>query len=207
MECLDAFEKFLHDQPERTPLLIKTALAHAQFETIHPFLDGNGRLGRLLITLLLCAEEALSQPILYLSLHFKSHRDEYYDRLQRVRTHGEWEEWFRFFLNGVLAVSRQSVETARAALALFDHDSRALKEIGRPARSALQVHGAFQRRPVLSIAKAAELTGLSQPTVSSSLTRMIELGIVREITGGRRNRLFSYSPYMALLSDSAEPTE
>lgn len=205
MDCLGAFEKFLHDQPERTPLLIKAALAHVQFETIHPFLDGNGRLGRLLITLLLCAEEALSEPILYLSLHFKSHRDEYYERLQRVRTHGEWEEWLRFFMEGVLAVSRQSVQTARATLKLFDDDRRRLQGIGRPAGSALQMHDALQKRPILSINKAAELTGLSLTTVSSSLTRMIDLGMVTEITGGLRNRLFSYDPYMELLSEGTEP--
>jgi len=205
MECLGAFEKFLHDQPERTPLLIKAALAHVQFETIHPFLDGNGRLGRLLITLLLCAEEALSEPILYLSLHFKAHRDEYYERLQRVRTHGEWEAWLRFFLEGVLVTSRQAVDTARATLALFDEDRRHLQALGRPAGSALQVHEAFQKRPILSIGKAAEFTGLSLTTASNSLSRMADLGIVREITGRRRNRIFAYGTYMDLLAEGTEP--
>jgi Fic family protein len=205
MDCLDAFEKFMHDQPERTPLLIKAALAHVQFETIHPFLDGNGRLGRLLITLLLCAEEALAEPILYLSLHFKTHRDEYYERLQRVRTHGEWEEWLRFFLDGVLVTSRQAVETAKATLTLFDQDRLRLQGLGRPAGSALQVHDALQKRPVLTIARAADLTGLSMTTVSSSLARMSDLGIVRETTGRRRNRLFAYGPYMDLLARGTEP--
>ena len=205
MDCLDAFEKFLHDQPERTPLLIKTALAHVQFETIHPFLDGNGRLGRLLITLLLCAEEAISEPILYLSLHFKAHRDEYYERLQRVRTHGEWEVWLRFFLDGVLAVSRQAVDTARAVLTLFEQDRRSLQALGRPAGSALQIHEALQKHPLLDIATAAERTGLSLTTASTSLARMTDLGIVRELTGRRRGRLFAYGPYLDLLAQGTEP--
>ena len=207
VECLDPFERFLHDEPTRTPLLIKAALAHAQFETIHPFLDGNGRLGRLLITFLLCAEEALSEPILYLSLHFKLHRDEYYERLQRVRSHGEWEEWLRFFLDGVLMTSRQAVETARAALALFEQDRRRLQSLGRTAGSALQVHEAVQRQPLLSIKKGAARTGLSEPTVAASFARMEELGMVHEITGKKRGRLFSYAPYLALLAEGTEPLD
>jgi Fic family protein len=205
LECLDPFEKFLHDQPARTPLLIKAALAHAQFETIHPFLDGNGRLGRLLITLLLCAEEALTEPILYLSLYFKTHRDEYYERLQRIRTHGEWEEWLRFFLEGVLSTSRQAVNAARSILALFDTDRKRIQALGRPAGSALQVHEALQKHPLLSIVKAAELTGRSQPTVSTSMDHLARLGMIREVTGRRRDRLFVYGPYLDLLSEGTEP--
>ena len=205
MECLDSFERFLHDQPERTPLLTKAALAHVQFESIHPFLHGNGRLGRLLITLLLCAEEALTEPILYLSLYFKTHRDEYYDRLQRVRTHGEWEEWLRFFLEGVLTTSRQAVETARLTLALFEADRRKLQALGRPARSALQIHEALQRKPLLSVARAATMTGLSTTTVAISFGRMAEQGVAREVTGRRRDRLFVYGPYLDLLSEGTEP--
>jgi Fic family protein len=119
MHCLDPFERFLHGEPEPFPVLIKAALAYVQFETIHPFLDGNGRIGRLLITLLLCAEDVLSQPTLYLSLYFKRHRDEYYNRLQAVRTEGDWEGWIRFFLQGVLETSQQAVSTAQRVLALF----------------------------------------------------------------------------------------
>jgi Fic family protein len=204
-ECLDAFEKFLHDQPGRTPLLIKAALAHVQFETIHPFLDGNGRLGRLLVTLLLCAEGALAEPILYLSLHFKAHRDEYYERLQRTRTDGEWEEWLRFFLEGVLTTSRSAVDTAKKALALFDADRRRIQELGRPAGSALQVHQALMKHPLSTVAKAASLSGLSQPTASSALSRMTDIGIAREVTGRRRDRLFAYGAYLDLLSEGTEP--
>ncbi len=203
MECLDSFEKFLHDQPVRTPLLLKAALAHVQFETLHPFLDGNGRLGRLLITLLLCAEGALAEPILYLSLHFKTHRDEYYERLQRVRTHGEWEQWLRFFLDGVLSISRQSVKTAKATLALFEQNRLRLQGLGRAAGSALRIHNVLQRRPIMTVNEAATQSELSLPTVSTMFSRLTELGIVREITGGRRNRIFVYSPYMALLSEGS----
>ncbi len=205
MDCLDPLERFLHDDPEPTPLLIKAALAHAQFETIHPFLDGNGRLGRLLITFLLCAGAALSEPILYLSLHFKQHREEYYERLQRVRTHGEWEAWLRFFLEGVLATSRQAVDTARGALDLFNRDRQRLQTLGRTAGSALQVHEVMQKRPLLSVQAGARETGLSAPTVGAAFARMIDLGLLREITGRKRDRLFAYDPYLALLAQGTEP--
>jgi len=205
MSCLDPLEKFLHDQPERTPLLIKAALAHVQFETIHPFLDGNGRLGRLLITLLMCAEGALAEPILYLSLHFKSHRDEYYERLQRVRTHGEWEEWLRFFLEGVLDTSRQAVDTARAALELFEQHRDSIQTLGRRTASALQVHAELKRSAILSIGKAAGRSGLTEPTVASAFSLLSDLGIVREITGKQRGRLFAYQPYLDLLAMGTAP--
>jgi len=207
MECLDPLEGFLHDQPERTPLLIKAALAHVQFETIHPFLDGNGRLGRLLITLLLCAEEALAEPILYLSLHFKTHRDEYYERLQRVRTHGEWEEWLRFFLEGVLSTARQAVDTARSALTLFETHRSAIQNLGRRASSALQVHEALKRSPILTIRRAAQITPLSEPTIASALGYLSELGVAHEITGKQRGRLYSYRPYLDLLAEGTEPIQ
>jgi len=205
VECLDSFEKFLHDMPSRTPLLIKAALAHAQFETIHPFLDGNGRLGRLLITLLLCSEEALSEPVLYLSLWFKTHRDAYYDHLQRVRVEGGWEGWLRFFLEGVLSTSEQAVSTARALLRLFEQDGARIREIGRPALSVLPVHQALQRHPILSVKRAAADTGLSVPAVTSAFARMTDLGMVREITGKKRDRLFAYDPYLQVMNEGTEP--
>src|SRR5262245_9639116 len=130
MECMGALEKFLHGDPVETPTLVKAGLAHVQFETIHPFLDGNGRLGRLLITMLLCAERALAEPILYLSLHFKFHRQEYYELLQRVRTHGDWEGWLRFFLNGVIETADEALTTTRRILALFAKDRRQLEALG-----------------------------------------------------------------------------
>ena len=203
MECLDPFEKFLHDDPVRVPLLVKAALAHAQFETIHPFLDGNGRLGRLLITLLMCAEEALSQPLLYLSLYFKQHREAYYAHLQRIRTHGDWESWVRFFLEGVRTIADEAVASAQAAMRLFDGDRRRIRdELRRGTGSALQVHDILMRHPITSEAQAAGRTQLSAPTVGKALESLINLGLVRELTGKRRNRLFVYDPYLALLNDN-----
>lgn len=186
------------------PLLIKAALAHAQFETIHPFLDGNGRLGRLLITLLMCAEDALSEPLLYLSLYFKQHRTAYYDHLQRIRTDGDWESWVRFFLEGVRTIANEAVITAQSAMRMFEGDRHRIQaELGRATGSALQVHHALMRQPILSVGQAAEHTQLSAPTVNSAFEKLRGLGLVRELTGKQRNRLFAYQPYLALLSDSA----
>jgi len=204
MECLDPFERFLHDDPVRVPLLIKAALAHAQFETIHPFLDGNGRLGRLLITLLMCAEDALSEPLLYLSLYFKQHREAYYDHLQRIRTNGDWESWVRFFLEGVRTIANEAVASARSAMQMFDRDRHLIRAgLGRATGSALQVHDILMRHPITSVAQAAQRTQLSAPTVGKAIDNLVKLGLVRELTGKRRNRLFAYDPYLALLSDSA----
>jgi Fic family protein len=206
MECLDAFEKFLYDQPSRTPVLIKAALAHVQFESIHPFQDGNGRVGRLLITLLLCSEEALKEPMLYLSLYFKRNRGEYYTRLQSVRETGDWEGWLRFFLTGVLETAQQAVSAAQEILKLFDTDKRRIAAIGVRANSILQVHEIFQSRPVLSVWNALKLVNargltLTEPTIYSCFRYLEKLGVIREITGKGRNRRYIYSEYMAILSE------
>jgi Fic family protein len=203
--CLGALERFLHDQPERTPTLIKAALAHVQFETIHPFLDGNGRLGRLLITFLLCAEGALSEPLLYLSLYFKSNRSAYYDLLQRVRMEGVWEEWLAFFLEGVIATSGQATDTARRILALFETDRAGIERLGRVASSALRLHDLFRRRPLLSASQISKALGITTPTVNQALSRLIDIGIVRETTGRRRGRTFAYGSYLDILSEGTEP--
>jgi len=206
MECLDAFERFLHGEPERLPVLVRAALAHVQFETIHPFLDGNGRIGRLLITLLLCAEGVLSQPSLYLSLYFKAHRDEYYTRLQAVRTDGDWEGWMQFFLEGVFETSQQAVSTAQRVLALFAEDRARLAEaLGRRAGSALRVHECLERRPILAVSETADELGLSRPTVRSCIEGMQEMGIAREITGRERRRLYVYDAYVGMLAEGTEP--
>lgn len=207
MGCLDPFEKFLHDQPQRTPLLLKTMFSHAQFESIHPFLDGNGRLGRLLITFLLCAEGALSEPLLYLSLYFKQNREEYYDSLQRVRMDGDWLGWLRFFLTGLLTTARQVVDASRSTLALFEEHRGQIQTLGRATGSVLRVHEELKRHPILSIQKTAERIGLSGPTVADSLTRLQNLGVVREVTGKKRNRIYTYSPYLALLAEGTEPLD
>lgn len=199
LAALDNLEKFLHDEPERTPPLIKAGLAHVQFETIHPFLDGNGRIGRLLITLLLCMEGVLSQPFLYLSLYFKQNRADYYDALQRVRTHGDWESWLRFYLSGVEEVATQATATARALLSLFETDRARVRKVGRGAASALSVYDHLRRKIIVSIPRTAEATGLSRPTVTAALERLSGLDITREITGKARDRQFVYSNQLAVL--------
>lgn len=204
-ECMGLLEKFLHDDPVKTPLLLKAALAHVQFETIHPFLDGNGRVGRLLITLLLCAEKALTQPLLYLSLYFKIHRDRYYELLQSVRTNGAWEDWVDFFLSGVIETSEQAVGTAKRILELIKQDRERIQKLGRPAASSLRLHHAFQERAILSIPGAAKHTGMSQPTVTRALAHLSKLGVVRETTGKKRRKLYVYDAYMKILGEGAEP--
>jgi len=204
-DLMRQLEKFLHDDPVKTPLLIKAALAHVQFETIHPFLDGNGRIGRLLITLLLCAEGALAEPLLYLSLYFKAHRAAYYDLLQRVRTEGAWEAWLHFFLTGVAETTEQATRTAQRIIRRFETDRTEIEELGRPAASALRVYHVLQQKVILSIPGAAKRTKLSQPAVTKAFRNLEGLGIVREKTGGRRNRLFVYQGYLKILEEGTEP--
>jgi Fic family protein len=199
VRAMSDLEKFLHDEPEPTPILVKAALAHAQFETIHPFLDGNGRVGRLLITLLLCSERVLQLPLLYLSLYFKQHRDAYYDHLQRVRTEGAWEEWLEFFLEGVIAVASAATETARSIRDMIETDRDAIHDLGRGAASALRVHELASRRVALTAGGAATSLELSVPTVNAALARLQSAGILREVTGRRRGRVFVYDAYLALL--------
>lgn len=205
MECLDGFEKFLHDESQTLPLLVQLGLIHVQFETIHPFLDGNGRLGRLLITLLLCARGALREPLLYLSLYFKTHRSYYYDLLQRVRTEGVWEEWLTFFLEGTEATAKQAADTAVELIRLFEADRKRIQAIGRPALSALRVHEYMQKKPLINIGLAARALNLSVPTVSGALARLEELGIVKETTGRERDRIFAYNRYLDIVSAGTEP--
>lgn len=203
---MGALERFIHDDPEPTPILVKAALAHAQFETIHPFLDGNGRVGRLLVTLLLCAEEqVLSRPLLYLSLYLKENRDEYYSRLQAIRTDGAWEEWLRFFLEGVVAVARSAIETTRRIVALIEGDRQRVLSLGRAAGSAAQIHQLVTREVVFTIPEGARRTGLSEVTVAKAAAHLEGLGIVREVTGKPRNKLFAYGSYLALLQEGTEP--
>jgi len=203
MECMGALEKFLHD--ESMPVLVKAALAHVQFETIHPFLDGNGRVGRLLITLLLCAENILREPMLYLSLYFKTNRQKYYDFLQRVRAKGDWEGWLRFFLTGVHDSADQAASTSQSIVRLFEADRRKIEKLGRPAVSALRVHQMLQRKPIISALAGADETGLTRQTVLLSLKHLQKLRIVRELTGKERHRLFVYDEYVNILSEGTEP--
>jgi len=204
-ECMGQLELFLHEETHGLPLLIRAGLVHVQFETIHPFLDGNGRLGRLLITFLLCAEGALREPILYLSLFFKTNRQLYYDLLTEVRAKGDWEKWLEFFLRGVKETSEQAVAAARRVIDLLDTDRRKIEGLGRPAASVLRVHQYAQTHPILSIANAAEEIGITFPTVAGAIEHMQQLGILREITGKQRGRLFAYGSYMDILSEGTEP--
>jgi Fic family protein len=205
LECMGALEKYLHHRSPPTPVLIKAALAHMQFETIHPFLDGNGRIGRLLVALLLCAEGALREPTLYLSLYLKQHRQRYYELLQTVRTEGDWETWLRFFLEGVAHTADQAAATARRLMALAAKDARRIEALGKSAGTALRLHQLLLARPILSVAVAKERLKLSFPAINQSFGRLGELGVVRELTGRQRNRLFSYDACLKLLNEETEP--
>ena len=201
MECMDKFELFLHDSPEPTPVLLKAALMHVQFETIHPFLDGNGRLGRLLITLLLCEQEVLKEPMLYLSLYFKTHRQYYYELLGKIRTTGDWEAWLDFFAEAVIAVATQAVETVQKLLKLSETDVLKISGLGRAAATTLQVHRVMMEHPVATSKWLVEKTGITPATVNKALGHLELLGIVREITDKKRNRLFSYAGYIEILNE------
>lgn len=205
MECLGNLELYIHDHYGKTHMLLKAAIAHVQFETIHPFLDGNGRMGRLLITLLLCAEGILSQPVLYLSLYFKKHRVAYYDLLNRVRSEGKWEEWIEFFLEGVLETANEATQDAKTILNLFTKDTQRISALKRAAPSALKVYGHLQHKVLGSIPQMAETLKLSQPTVTSSLKKLEKLGIVKEISGKKKDRLFVYGEYLNVLRVDMEP--
>ncbi len=205
LDCMSSLEIFLHEDRPDLPLLVKAGLVHVQFETIHPFLDGNGRLGRLLITFLLCAREALREPILYLSLYFKTHRTAYYELLERVRAKGDWEGWLDFFLTGVKETADQAASAAHRIVALFDEHQLQIETLGRPATSVLRVFQHMQHNPIASIPATAQKIGISAPTAAKSLEHMRRLGILREITGRERHRLFAYEPYLAILNEGTEP--
>lgn len=200
-----ALEAFLHEETSGMPVLLKAALAHVQFETIHPFLDGNGRLGRLLIALLLHHGGLLGQPLLYLSLYLKQHRQVYYDLLDRVRVTGDWEAWVDFFLEGVETTSLGAVETALRLVALFEEDARRLHQSGRNAATALRVLAALRRRPILSLPQLCELGAMTFPTANKAMAQLVEAGFARELTGQRRNRVFSYDAYLSILNEGGEP--
>lgn len=204
LDCLTKLELFLHDRPESTPILLKAALAHVQFETIHPFLDGNGRLGRLLITLLLCEQNILREPMLYLSLYFKTHRHYYYELLNNVRLTGDWEAWLDFFADAVIFTATQAVETAQRLIELSHKDQDRIRALGRASASAMQIHRAMMEHPIATSASLVEKTGISPATVNKSLSNLQELGIVREITARKRNRYFSYTGYIDIMSAGTE---
>ncbi len=204
-DCMAAVERFLHEDRPGLPVLVRAGLAHVQFETIHPFLDGNGRVGRLLVTLLLCHSAVLREPLLYLSLYLKQHRAEYYRLLGGVRSHGDWEAWLAFFLEGVRQTAEGAVTTARRLEATFARDHERIVDLGRRAGSALRVHDALKARPLASIQDVSQRTGLSFPTVSAAIDLLVDLGVARELTGKRRGRVFAYDQYLSILNEGTEP--
>jgi Fic family protein len=207
LECLDRFERFLHNDDERhkLPILVEAGLVHVQFESIHPFLDGNGRVGRLLITLLLCSKGVLTEPLLYPSLYLKTNRSQYYDLLQRVRTEGAWEDWLAFFLDGIAAAAQEAADTAERTLRLFANDRKKIQELGRASASALRVQEFMQRNPFVRIRTAAKALKLTIPTVTSALNHLVQLGIVKEVSGKQRDRLFAYSRYVNMVGEGTKP--
>lgn len=204
-DCMSDLEKFIHDEASGLPVLIKAALVHVQFETIHPFLDGNGRLGRLLITFMLCASGVMAKPTLYLSLYLKRNRQLYYELLQNVREKGDWESWLEFFLTGVRETSRQAAAAASEIIELVNRHRHQLDSLGRAASSALRVHQYLQTHPVVSITRITKALNLSAPTVRKSVNHLIDIGVVQETSGRQRNKLYVYGEYLKILSEGTEP--
>lgn len=203
--CLDALESFMHEEESRLPALIKAGLLHVQFETIHPFLDGNGRIGRLLVTLYLCVNGVLRKPLLYLSLYLKTHRADYYRLLQDVRENGAWEAWLEFFLTGVADTANQAFDAATRIVELFKQDRERITAESDRVGSALRVHDLFQQTPYLTANQIGHRTGLSAPTVNAALADLERLGVLDEVTGRKRGRVFSYRRYLAILSEGTAP--
>lgn len=200
--ALGALESFLHSE-NALPKLIQIGLAHAQFETIHPFLDGNGRIGRLLITFLLCQQDILLKPVLYLSHFFKQHRTEYYEHLQAIRDQGHWEQWLAFFLRGIGSVSEEATKTARRILTLREnHRSAVTSNLGRAAGNGHRVLESLYQRPIVSVSEVEDLTGTTFTAANNLVSRLVELDILQEITGYKRNRVFRYQPYIAIFGEN-----
>lgn len=202
-QCMSDLEKYLHRKD--VPTLLKAALTHVQFETIHPFLDGNGRTGRLLIAMILQHEGVLQQPLLYLSLYLKQHRAEYYRLLGSVRTTGDWEQWLGFFLEGVEQTSAGAVTTAHRLLSCFNTDNEAIRTHGQNLGSVHRVLAALQARPIASIDRICQMANMTFPTASKAINILTDLGIVHEITGKKRNRAYAYHRYLSILNEGAEP--
>jgi len=204
IECMGKLELFLHNQPEKTPVLVKMALAHLQFETIHPFLDGNGRLGRLMIPLLLFSEKVLKEPVLYISYYFKAHRQRYYDLLNETRLTGDWETWLDFFADAVIETANQAIDTADRLLKMAANDRERINQLKRISGSVHLIHQAMMERPLVTQKWLHERTQLSPMTVGKSITELEKLGIIKEITGQKRNRIYSYTEYVQILEEGTE---
>jgi Fic family protein len=203
-ECMAALEQFIHSENSELPMLVRAAVAHVQFETIHPFLDGNGRVGRLLIALMLHDSGMLAQPLLYLSLYFRRHRATYYELLDQVRHEGDWEVWVDFFLDGVVVTAENAVTTAQRLSSLFATDQARIQGLNRVAGSVLRVFVTMREHPVMSLNELCHRTGITFPTASKAVNTLMGLGIVRELTGRRRKRVYIYDRYLALLNEGTE---
>jgi Fic family protein len=207
MPTLGELEKFMHDETSDLPPLLKAGLIHVQFETIHPFLDGNGRLGRLLIALYLCSQKVLRQPLLYLSLYFKTRRADYYRLLQEVRENGSWEAWLEFFLDGVAITANEAFGAATRIHELIRQDRERIASDSDRASSVLRVHEVLQITPFLSATKAVEKTGLTKPTIGGAFAQLEKLGIVEEITKKQRGRVYAYKAYLSILNEGGKPLD
>jgi Fic family protein len=200
LECMEDLLNFLNNKPQRTPVLMKVALAHVQFESIHPFDDGNGRIGRLLIVLLLCMEEALAEPMLYLSLYFKKNNQEYIQRLQNVRENGDWEGWLKFFFQGIIYVSNKAINTANAILSLLVSNTERIESL-RTSNTPHKIHEYLKKHPITSIKRLSRDLKISVPSITNGLKQLEKLGVIEEQTGFSRNRLFAYQSYINLLAE------
>ncbi|WP_439816246.1 Fic family protein [Zavarzinia sp. CC-PAN008] len=205
MASLHELERFMHEDRSSLPVLIKAGLIHVQFETIHPFLDGNGRIGRLLVTLYLCVNGILRKPLLYLSLYLKAHRADYYRLLQEVREQGAWEAWLEFFLAGVAEIANQAFDAATRIVDLFRQDRDRIAAAGERVSSALRVHDLLQQHPYVTATFLVAEAGLSAPTVNAALSDLERMEIVGEITGRRRGRVYAYRRYLAILNEGTDP--
>lgn len=202
LPCLGDLEKFIHD--ETVPPLLKAGLAHAQFETIHPFLDGNGRMGRLLISFILCHDQVLEKPLLYLSLFFKKYRQEYYERLNAVRRDGDWEGWIKFYLQGVYEISKQATDAAKAIMDLMAQDRQKAAGLGKASPTALALLDMLYRRPYVTIPYVARELGISSPAASKAVANLTTLGILKEVSGKKRDRVFLHESYLSIIREGTE---
>jgi len=205
LSVLGELEVFINNDNDAIPSLIKAALIHVQFETIHPFLDGNGRLGRLLITFFLCVKGILDSPFLYLSLFFKKNRSLYYEELNTVRKDGDWESWIKFFLEGVIETANDAKETLIRIQSTFAADTKKIETLGRASASAVKVFSAFQKKPILTVSEIIKMIGLTKPTTIKSLNHLIELGIIKNNSEKKWGQTYVYKSYTDLLSCDAEP--
>ena len=204
-DLMGNLELFIHSHDPNIPPLLRAGYAHVQFETIHPFGDGNGRIGRILITMILLAAGVLNEPLLYLSLYFKNNRSDYYQLLNSVRLTGSWHGWMEFFLEGVRETALGAVDTAERLRAMFDADRQSVQRLRRRTGSALRVHEAFMKRPLLTIAQSAEMADMTFPTANAAMSSLVDLGLAEEITGRETNRVYKYTKYLDVLSEGTEP--